>query len=490
MCDTSGPNTGAALSLKAIGQQDTYLLGGGESPFDYKPSRHSNFRKFHRSFNIIKPVSANSKWPFDQSVKVTLNPRNMGDLLCNMYVKIDLPSLSGGTAKNFSGNQSSVNYADNIGRHLFKSINIKADEVQLEKYFDDWGVIYDDLYQDLSEKRTNIYTHNRFFNKGVILDDASAPATISRSYKSTVYIPLPFFFSRKYESDDYVTNNPNRPYLPLCAMHKQKLEIEFDFRPQSFFTNITQDISLDYFDIVTEEITLEPAERLFYTSRKYTMITDMFMKHPVSETEFGESNIVLQLVPKNRVKSIHWFFRNRVFEDQYDPDHPVPTTRETAKQYYQNRYNLTKFDEYTRDLDSLTDDVMLSATMYINGQDLPNVSYSDNIYYKNLVTFENRLSTSTKNIYSYTFSMNPRNVEPSGSLDFSQIKSNRTILDIQLDPNLGQNVYTLHTYYRCYQTFTFEDGYISTREEAPPELAYSPEVFNILPPDEVCKVTY
>ena len=26
MCDTSGPNTGAILSLNAIGKQDTYLL--------------------------------------------------------------------------------------------------------------------------------------------------------------------------------------------------------------------------------------------------------------------------------------------------------------------------------------------------------------------------------------------------------------------------------------------------------------------------------
>ena len=55
--------------------------------------------------------------------------------------------------------------------------------------------------------------------------------------------------------------------------------------------------------------------------------------------------------------------------------------------------------------------------------------------------------------------MNPINVEPSGSLDFSKLNSNRTLLDIQLKPNLT-DVYTLHLYYLGYQTFIFEDGFM------------------------------
>ena len=80
MCDRSGPNTGAALCLSAIGGQDTYLLGG-DSLFNYKHKRHAEFRKFHRSFNVNKPSTPSTNWPFGQTVKITINPQNMGNFL-------------------------------------------------------------------------------------------------------------------------------------------------------------------------------------------------------------------------------------------------------------------------------------------------------------------------------------------------------------------------------------------------------------------------
>lgn len=57
--------------------------------------------------------------------------------------------------------------------------------------------------------------------------------------------------------------------------------------------------------------------------------------------------------------------------------------------------------------------------------------------------------------------MNPINVEPSGSLDFSKLNSDRTLLDIQLKPAAITDVYTLHLYYVGYQTFEFNNGFMS-----------------------------
>ena len=48
--------------------------------------------------------------------------------------------------------------------------------------------------------------------------------------------------------------------------------------------------------------------------------------------------------------------------------------------------------------------------------------------------------------------MNPINVEPSGMLDFSQLQSNRTVLDVTMEDGLTSD-YTLHLYYVGYQTF-------------------------------------
>ena len=74
-----------------------------------------------------------------------------------------------------------------------------------------------------------------------------------------------------------------------------------------------------------------------------------------------------------------------------------------------------------------------------------------------------RLARPFRNIYTYSFSMNPINVEPSGNLDFSQIQSDKTNIEVNLDTtkvNTASNTYALHMYYTGYQTFIFEEGRI------------------------------
>src|SRR6056300_1156809 len=119
MCEPSGASTAAIVSLNALGKQDRYLISENtnDSLFNYETKRHANFRKYHRVTNVSKTSNKDS-WPFGEKVKVTFNPQNMGDLLSNMYVRIKLPSL-----------QIGYNYADQIGRHIFKSIRMHVDEL-------------------------------------------------------------------------------------------------------------------------------------------------------------------------------------------------------------------------------------------------------------------------------------------------------------------------------------------------------------------------
>ena len=96
---------------------------------------------------------------------------------------------------------------------------------------------------------------------------------------------------------------------------------------------------------------------------------------------------------------------------------------------------------------------MLSAKIFINGEDVPGFQDSDHKYYKYTVPLSNRLSRPFRNIYTYAFSMNPVNVEPSGSLDFSQLQSNRTVLDVKMVNGLTSD-YTL-THVLCWLSNTF-----------------------------------
>jgi hypothetical protein len=447
MCDTdTGPNTGSIISLNAIGKQDTYLLDNNKenSLYKYEQKQHSNFTKFHRNFNVNRPNDQviSDNWPFGETIKVTLNPRNMGDLLSNMYLSVNLPGLSGGNEY----------LADQIGRHIVKSVTMRVDELVVEKYHADWGILYDELYLDESEKRTKRYTINRNLAEDTSLEPGNQ---LLGQYNSKLLIPIPLFFSRKYESDEYETNKPNRPYFPTCAIHKQKIIFEFEFFPKEFFTNSTSTFSLESFDIITEEITLNSSERTYLSNTKQTFITDIVRKHPTIEIEAGKQETKLELVPNVPVKTLNWFFRRDEFENEKISEGGGTTLRSNV---FANRYNFSSNPEYSV-TNEFYNPVMKSAKIYVNGQDIPNIQDSDHKYFKYVVPFSSRLSRPLRNIYTYAFSMNPINVEPSGSLDFSQLQSNRTVLDVKLKEGLTNN-YNLHLYYVGYQTFVFENGFM------------------------------
>jgi len=436
----------AKISLKAIGKQDTYLLSKDpdESFFNYTTDRrHSDFRKYHRSRNVVKPGNAKPSWPFNETIKVQFNPTNMGDLLSNMYLSLTMPGISDG------------NYADQLGRHILKSVTMFVDDIEVEKIHDDWGIIYDDLYLEVSEKVANRFLVNR--NLG--FDDAPTSTSVAR-YDADLVIPIHFFFSRKFASDEYDTNKPNRPYFPVCSIFRQKIEFEFEFHRQTFFTNTTDTVTLPSFNVITEEITVNPDERKFLASERQTMITDLVRKHPVALSELNEDIIKNNLVPNIPVKCIHWFIRNTIFENEDDAE----GSGSGGEYLYENRFNFSSTLDFQGETTTLYP-VMKEASFYINGNKLPEVTKTNHEYYKFLIPYQKRLSRPIRNIYTYSFSLNPVNVEPSGNLDFSQIQSEKTSIEVKLDTDSGIDIstetFSLNMYYTGYQTFVFDRGFMS-----------------------------
>lgn len=435
----------ANISLSAIGAQEPGLLSNTptESPFyPREPSQHSEFRKFHRVTNV-KPRESTPGWPFGQrSIKVTFETQNMGDLLSNMWVHMELPALGNGE-----------NFADQVGRHIFKSVRIFADETELEVFHGDWGVIWDELYLETSEKVANRFLVNRS-----LAFDATQTNPSDANFKADLMIPLQFFFCRKYVTDEYSANEVRRPYLPLCAMYKQKLIIEFEVHQQQFFANTASTLALSSFDIVTEEITIRPEERLYLMRNKQTMVTDVVRRHPELDIESNSERVIkLDLVPNLPVKAIHWFFRDTRFENESVVGEPGET--DEGELYVHNRFNFSRdmdFDE----LNTFFSPVMKSARFHINGNPFPNITNATHGFYKYLVPYQHRLSRPIRNIYTCAFSLDPGSVNPTGSLDFTMLKSDRTNIEITLE-SVATNSYTMHMYYTAYKTFMFEDGKLS-----------------------------
>lgn len=451
LVNISMPGEAAHIALASLcGKQDTYLVSKApkDSPFFFDGRRlaHSNFRKYHRSKTIYNP-GTDANWPFgQQSIKVRYDPMQMGDLLTNMWVKITMPSLQ----------SSSDTYADQLGRHLFKEVRMRVDEVEVETFYDDWGVIYDELYLEMSEKVANRFLVNR----SLAYDTSDLNATIS-TVDTELLVPLNFFFSRKYSGDEYAQNEPDRPYFPVCSCYKQKIEFEFVFHKQTFFTDTSKTLTVPKFHVITEEITLEPEERMYFMQQAQTLVTDIVMRHPSAQTERGKTTLRTNLVPTQPVKVLHWFFRNSKFENE---DIAAEGQTVEGELYTQNRFNFSSnvnFDE----LFSFYAPVMDEAKFYINGEKFPNSTQTGHVYYKYLTPMRRYLSRPYRNIYTHSFAEFPRRAQFSGHFDFSQVQGNKTAVEFTFEPLnaaggnlLDSDTYTMHMYYVGYEVFVFEGG--------------------------------
>ena len=137
----------------------------------------------------------------------------------------------------------------------------------------------------------------------------------------------------------------------------------------------------------------------------------------------------------------------------------VPDANFSDYHNIQNRFNFSKNPDFDETF-TFFNPVMKSAKFFIQGVDLPNISSTTDAYYKYMIPYQKRLSRPIRNIYTYSFAIHPLNVNPSGSLDFSDIKSDRTSIELKLDPLLTKT-YTLYIYYTGYQTFNFDKGFMS-----------------------------
>lgn len=407
----------AVMSLHAVGKQDTYF-DGKDSIFDFSQRRHSNFTKFQRCTKIKKPATtASTQWPFGETIQVVLNPQQMGDLLCNMFLKCTLPT-------NFVESGGSFDYAADVGKALIKTIEFRVDEFELETLYTDWAVIYDELYMTDEEKDAARFLDNNGQPSGTMASD-------SNTGDIKLFVPLHFFFGRRHSTQDFDDKLLNdgyfKPYFPLCAIHKQKIFLNITFNDKTFFANPPDAVSMELpqFEIVTEEITLTPLERSYIINNRQIITTELMRRQSPLDIDSFFVEAKNNLIPNIPVKTLHWFFRRDEFEND-----PIEIA---------NRFNFGNYYDGATTTSNIylqaENPIMSDAQLFINGtQNLGFMeaearnSTSTANYFKHQVPFKVGLSAPLRNIYTYSFSLKPKDPLPTGALDFSQLNSDKTFL--------------------------------------------------------------
>ena len=137
--------SGAIISLDALGPQDEYLISKDESFFKPNQKQHSNFAMYQKEYKLQGPfIGAETKY--------ILNPRAMGDLMSNMWIKCTLPELG--------------NPVTNVQKQITKEITATGETTVI-------------IEPQAGYEISNVYISNSFNSGGVANVDASWLSTYS-----------------------------------------------------------------------------------------------------------------------------------------------------------------------------------------------------------------------------------------------------------------------------------------------------------------------
>jgi hypothetical protein len=290
---------------------------------------------------------------------------------------------------------------------------------------------------------------------GVVIVWYSAVANVTPS--SDLIIPLEFFFCRRKTHNDHDDERLRRPYFPLCAMWNQRLYVRFTFQPNTWWCNVAAPHTTDLIlpKLVTEEILLENAEKLYYTNTPLKYIVNRVKKE--STLTFNSGNPQLQLTASFPVQTLAWFFRNKNYEDV------------SSGLYSDSRYNYGYTTQYIQTGIQLNFpsgvsnyvDVIDTAKITLNNVDILS-TFQGSLYYTFKQPMEHGLSIPSKSIYSYSFGLTPKEYNQGGYLNFSKLNSQTTTLTLVFNPSYATQIsqgYNLCMFYYGYTLLEFQGGF-------------------------------
>jgi hypothetical protein len=298
-----------SLKLAATGLADTWCTGQPTfSHFLMNFKRHTKFAQER----LETPFDGKADFGEEVSCRI---PRNKGDLIRNMTLKITLsdPTPDGG-----AGND--VYYPPSVCTHLVESADLVIGGQTIQRITGEYIYMRQQLYNNDDDVKQGVYFltgHGDF---------------LTYQGNNTYFLDLPFYYYR----------NPALA-IPVCALTKQDVEVRVKFRPLSQmvflgapagtkanivnlsldtdFVFITQDersfLQTRPVEYVITQLQLSQFEMKEGETKKSVMVN---FKHPVKTMYFvsQNENAVTQNIPTNfnNLARVELRFNDKVVFDQ------------------------------------------------------------------------------------------------------------------------------------------------------------------------------
>ena len=419
---------GSKIQLFAIGPQDFHLTGNPQITF-FKSvfRRHTNFTKDIRKIQFL---GGSPSFGDDGAIaKIT----NDGDLLSNVYLEATITGMS---------NKLGAYTINHFGNSLIKKVELEIGGYIIDTHYSQWMQIYEELtdntcvnQQTASGLKGGLYTDMNFthdfesskininnrinansplvFGGSIKNENISsgfnASSNTKTNYTKKFIVPLNFWF----------TKTPGL-YLPICALYNHVVNLKFTFEEKhKLIGNSTNITSLTgSFRVYGEYIHLEDEEKRRFSQSNHEYIIEQVQLNnngPVITSSTADSSLEnantlvkvnYELNFKHPIKYFTWVIVNEGTNSTLVSDNsgqgPCYFVSQCSNSIYGN-------DGTDGTIEILLDGVEREM-------ELP-VFYYTRLYPKKYCKNVPDLDR----IGFYSFALNPFDVEPSGTCNFSKI---------------------------------------------------------------------
>ena len=413
------------VQLSASGPQEKFFTVDPDySYFVESFKKHSNFST---EFVDIDPEN---EADFGKSIRFKI-PQNQGDLLKTLSVKMKLPEII---------ETSATMYIESVAHALIEHVDLIIGGKVIQRLTSDYLQIYSEqnvtqtkqkaLEQLIgkyplrtSDRRVGEVIESGGGNSGIVIHD-----TLGLNSDESFFVDLPFYFYKHPELA-----------VPLCAINKQEVEVEFKLRPaqdvvlkaDGSYVTLEETLKLKEFTLCTEIVFLDSIERikLENTPTDY-LITQL--QQDVFEVGAGINEGKFKLDFTNPIKELY-FVIQRHGSNVNAVDKTLQGNFVTIFDY-DNTSNVQdgKFILY-ENLDYLT--------LTLDGQDIITEQTGNVLFLKAVqAAIHHSKSQLIRRFYSYSFALQPEEWYPTGQVNFSLVKDQNINLSLTSCPDFSRQI--------------------------------------------------
>jgi len=394
---------GGLLQLTVVGTQNKYLTGKPNMTyFKYGYCQHTNF--------ACESINQTFDGTVDFGQKITTKISRHGDLVSNMILEINLPKLTNITEeKDGQTSVHRVNWVNGIGYRIIDYISIDIGGTEIDRHTGEF------LYLQHELTLTNSKKKNQDLMVG--LSDTFTFSDEDNFNEKRLYIPLKFWFTKEIGNS-----------IPLVALQYHDVTVHVKFK--SFHECVITEKMINYnyeFSNSNAEIdivSVQACENL--PEVQHIISAELFCDYIFLDKQerkwFAQTThrFLIEQVQENSQS----FSNSETYKFHLNFNHPCKELIWYSTLQDSNKNNdWLNFGRYQNELNvyksSNKDDILKMITLYLNGHERLSTRSSD--YYKLVHCNQYHTGFPRNNIYSFPFSLVPEKLQPSGSLNFSEL---------------------------------------------------------------------